>query len=310
MSWMPSPALELFERQHSVASRQQLTQWMSGAQVEGLLRRGRLVRVERGVYRPSGASLTREASALAAVLRCPDGARLTGPFVLGALGLEGFDLTDEYEVLVPRGKRPTNVTFPIREDPDESSLTARWCEIPVAPVDTCLIDAARPVFGIETGRLLSAYDSARWRRLTTTARFGDALVHVGPQDKGARRWRRLEPRGILVAESKKERLLAGWLDAFDPAPEPQVWVTPRRRVDFYWRLLRLALEYQGRGAHGHEAGRLRDLLREDELDRVGAVVLPIVAEDLVDQVLFLDWVERIAIERARQLGVPAPTRRR
>jgi hypothetical protein len=45
---------EIFAEQHSVASRGQLLVELSDDQLNGLLRRGRLVKRYRGVYHPAG----------------------------------------------------------------------------------------------------------------------------------------------------------------------------------------------------------------------------------------------------------------
>lgn len=66
------------------------------------------------------------------------------------------------------------------------------------------------------------------------------------------------------ADTDGERVLGRLLQHFEPPPEPQVWVTPGRRTDWCFRMLRLAVEYLGSVDHGFAARRAADLVRDDE----------------------------------------------
>lgn len=55
-----------------------------------------------GTYRAAGSAEPPEQQAMAAALRCRTGARVSGPIILGLLGVEGFAPTDPFLILVGR----------------------------------------------------------------------------------------------------------------------------------------------------------------------------------------------------------------
>lgn len=144
-----------------------------------------------------------------------------------------------------------------------------------APV-RALVDCGRPAFECSDDLLWTGYDSARWQGLITTSRFIAELDRSGPRDAGAARWRSIADERSLRAESLKERELDTTLQGFDPVPEQQVWVTPRRRVDFFWRSIRLVVEYLGKAAHDHSRARAADAVRDEELEGISIRTLYVV----------------------------------
>lgn len=97
-----------------------------------------------------------------------------------------------------------------------------------------------------------------------------------------------------------------------PDPVPQLVVCDDRglfvgRVDFGWRELRTALEYQGDHHRIDKKQWRRDAVRTTELGAAGWLVLPITAYDLfVDRRGFVVRVRVALARRARELGVPFP----
>ncbi|MEJ2885039.1 type IV toxin-antitoxin system AbiEi family antitoxin [Actinomycetospora aeridis] len=79
------------------------------------------------------------------------------------------------------------------------------------------------------------------------------------------------------------------------------------RVDFGWRQLRTALEYQGEHHLVDKRQWRRDAVRTTRLAGAGWLILPITAHDLfVDPRGFVRRVRVALARRARELGVPFP----
>ncbi|HEX9889898.1 MAG TPA: hypothetical protein VGA69_10500 [Nitriliruptorales bacterium] len=271
------------------------------------MQRGALVAVERGVYRARGGVLEPAGAALAAVLRCRPRARLTGPRVLSLLGVDGLASDAPFEVLVQPGRTVTNVDFPVRVDPDPDRRGATFGRsLPIVrPVDA-VIDTARFVGTLGERTVRAVYDSARWRKLVEQAELADRCARLGPADAGAAFFLELAAAGALIPESEPERQIGELLSVFDPALEPQVWVLPDVRVDWYWRVFRLAFEHQGGLDHATASARLRDSERCQRLDAIGVQIVPIVAADLRTPDAFTSWACAVATVRAHELGVAPP----
>lgn len=307
---LPPRIPELLEAQFGVVARSQLLEHVTASVVDGHVYRGGLVAVERAVYRARGAPPSPEQKAMAAVLRCSPGAVLTGPLVLALLNVDGFGRSLPFEVLVPPGRRHGNLGFAWRRNPTPDALTARIGALPVAVPTVALVDAARWVGKIPPRTLRVGFDAARWAGLTTTDKVRERCDVLGPRDPGAAFFLELlGGRTTAAPESEPERRLGAILADFDPAPEPQVWVRPGRRVDWYWRRLRLAFEYQGRADHGHPEARAADGMREQELADRGIAVVSVVAEDLASPDDLRAWIRVLGVRRADELGVPAPVLR-
>jgi hypothetical protein len=301
--------IELLDQQFGAIARWQLTAMkVPASEFNGWVRRGHLLVAARGVYRTAGASRTDEQAAMIAALRCGDGSILTGPFVLGVLRVDGYAADDPFEVLTP-GPRRLTVPFAYRPNPTPTAVRAAYRGIPIVTPTVALVDAARGVTGDEAARRLRvAYDVLRWRGLVDEQRLRRRMDRLGEDDPGVQTWRLLIDDADLELESEGERLLSPLLDVYDPAPERQVWVTPQRRVDRYFRALRLAIEYQGTVDHGHAAGRASDTDRAFELAEAGIEVVTVQRADLDDAAAFHAWFDRVLMRRARELQVPAPTR--
>jgi hypothetical protein len=110
-------------------------------------------------------------------------------------------------------------------------------------------------------------------------------------------------------ESDGERDLGAVLCRFTPPPEPQVWVTPSRRVDWYFRAIRYGFEFLGRVDHGAIASRLADDERDRELRAEGIRLGYVTARDLAEATTLLGTVASALTVRAHELGVPAPALR-
>lgn len=305
---LPHDCLSLLGRQHGVISRQQLVHSVHERRVDTLVRRGRLVPVERGVYRTIGGATTREQAAMAALLRARPAARLTGPFVLGLFDVDGFSVDDDFEVLTAPGRDLRGVSFSHRSDPCPSDPPATMRGLHITSPATALIDSWRHAEELGERRLHVAYDQMRWRALLDARRVRDRAERLGPEDPGAVGLLAWLDDGNEAPESEGERLLGALLAGFDPAPEPQVHVLSYR-IDWYWRRYRLGVEYQGDIDHASAAARLADTARFRDLAQAGVAILPVVRGDISDRTHFLAWVHAQLVVRAHELDVALPGRR-
>lgn len=309
MARLPDPALERLDEQFGCIGRSQLRAWLTEDAIDAMVQRGQLVPTERGSYRVRGSPVIPEQSAIAAVHRARPGARVTGPFVLALLNVDGFTRDDPFEVLTAPGRRLRNVGFAHRRNPTPDEPGAWFRALPITTPTVSLVDSAR--FGSELGerRLRVGLDVMTWRGMTSPQRVLDRARLLGPRDRGAAFFLGLLGDDLARSESDGERDLGRLLAVFEPPPEPQVWVTPRRRVDWYFRPLRLALEYLGQVDHATAEARMQDAARSDELAGVGVRVVPVVSRDLRDPQRLLAWVEALLARRAYELGVDPPVRR-
>lgn len=281
MTNLPATVADLLRRQRSLVSRRQLARipGLSLDRVDTWVRRGVLEQIHVGVYRLRGSASSPEQTAMAAVLRAREGARLTGPFVLGLLNIEGFTRGDPFEVLVPDRRRVGNVGFAVRRARIPEAETATVVGLPAVVPARAFVDTARHVAG---KRLAVGFDSLRWTGLGDEARVQACAERLGRRDAGAAAVLDLLDEGIGEQESEGERALAQVLRGFDPQPEWGVWVTPRRRADALWRDVLLIIEYLGRRHHGHASQRRADVERDEELRAAGYDIAYVTAADLDD----------------------------
>ncbi len=307
---MPPPLIQLAERQLGVLARRQVVSAIGETRANTLLRADGVERMATGVYRIRGGVRLPVQSAVAAALRGGSSAALSGPVALALFEVDGFGLLEDalpFEVLLPPGRRLRRADFPARRDPDPARPVHRRGEVRVVgPIDA-LIDSARFVDEVGARRLRLAHDVLRWRGLLTPGRLTERINELG----------RLAPGGSTLAElldldlreevSDGERSLGAILRAFDPAPRPQVWVTPHRRVDWWFDTLRLAIEYQGQVDHGTAPGRRDDRTRDEELRSANVRIVYVAASDLRRPVTVAATVSAALTARAHELGVSAPT---
>ncbi len=303
---LPAPAIELAESQLGVIARSQLLRWMSAGAVDGLRTRGRLEVLERGVYRVVGGARLPDQLVLAAALRAGSGAMVTGPYVLGDLRVDGFGPGDPFEILVPDGRELHNVGFAHRRvGLSDREFRARG-EVRLASPGDALIDAALHRSTVGDRALRVAYDHLRWRGLASTSALRARLVARGASDPAVQAFGQLFGDSGLISESEGERLLAPVLTRIRPQPVPQVWVTPKRRVDWYLRELRIGWEYLGSIDHASADRRRLDGSRDAELGAFGVRLLYVTARDLDDPLALLATTMSALVVRAEELGAAAP----
>lgn len=307
---LPPAVTTLLDRQFGFVGRAQLLQSMSRGEVDGFVQRRLLVPEQRGVYRAAGGVVTPAGEAMAAVLRARPDARVTGPRVLALLGVDGLPDDAPFEVLVRPGRRIRNVDFRVRTDPTPERRGATFGNgLPIVHPAAAVVDTARfaDLLGHRTVKL--AYDVARWRGLVTVEGVRSRCCQLGTADPGAAYFLGMDERLELTAESDGERALGQVLSVFEPAVEAQVWVLPDVRVDWFWRVVRIAFEYQGEVDHSTARDRIHDSGRSAKLESVGVLTVPVVAADLADAEGLRAWAAALATVRARELGVDPPVSR-
>jgi hypothetical protein len=307
VTMLPPHAYDLAGQQLGVISRAQLRRWWREDQIDHRVGPGHeLRRLERGVYVLDGAGRRPAHAALAAALRVGPAATVTGPVVLGLLGLEKFVGCGLFEVLTAPGRRVRGVGFRHRVDPDPARPVARYGEVRfVAPVDG-LIDTAGSFEQFAARDLRVTYDQCRWQGLFTSTQLEARMRALGPTAPGVAVLAELFEMSGLVPESEGERGLGRLLRAFDPAPEPQVYVTPKRRVDWHFRSVRFAYEYLGPVDHEGAAARIADDQRNQELRDQGIRIGYVTNADLkIPDALLASVIGQLAV-RAHDLAVAGP----
>lgn len=297
---LPDDAHDLAVRQYGAVARYQLRTWMRSSRIDGLVRRGHLVAIERGVYRVHAGAIPPEQAPMAAVLRTRN-VRIAGPFLLGLYGAEGFSRADPFVVLVPPGRWPREVSFTVSRDPCPGQHDAVWeRRLPAVTPTMACIDAAHPRYRIDDKRLRVAVDSLRWARRTTTKRLDLASAAL-PRHPGAGRIRRMLDDLTLISESEPERQFGALMDRLRPQPERQQPVAGYR-VDFLWRSLRLVVEYDGE-VHDRPDRRLADDKRDRDLEAAGYRVIRVRAADLQGPDRLLQRLRDTLHDRASELGI-------
>jgi hypothetical protein len=235
------------------------------------LRKGVWVAVQPGVYQADRRPLDWETQLLAAVLAAGDRSVVSHRSAFCLWELDGI-ATRIVELTVPytHGPAPKETIVHRTRRPIESVVREG---IPVTTVERTLLDCSAMLPRIVIGKAL---DSAIRRNLTTVDRVYDLLVAKGGRGvKGPRtlRWVVSERLHDTATGSGSEfELLYHMQMAFLPRPELQYPLLPengRRVPDFYWPMLRKAVEVDGIDAHS-SADRLDDdLKRQNELLNMG-----------------------------------------
>lgn len=325
---MDNDTIELLTEQQGLVARRQLIPRFGIDGTDNLLRSDRFRRVHRGVYELRGSGPHAGRSTLAAALWAGTDAIASGPAALH-LGIgDGLELDDRGLVLVPQRRRrapegvahlrPGSVnvagTDPTAPRPETVLLCQdRSVEPPaqqlggvgIAGPTDALLDSMRFQPPISHRRLRVAHDRLRW-----SGRLRPGELQQRAHERGL--LRALASHELLRIDGSEatgdgERMLGTLLRGFRPAPEPQVWVTPDRRVDWYFRALRVGVEYQGGVDHAHARGRAQDRVRDEELARTGISLVYVDADDLRHERTVISRVAAVLVARAHELAVTAPT---
>lgn len=302
---LPDQIVELAERQLGVVARRQFPADIPRYTVDNLVRRGVLDRLERGVYAVRGGAVHRHREAIAAALRVGPRATLSGPAALELAGVEGLVLGRRFVLLLRPPVRASGTRALLRRDRDPLREVASVGEVRVAPAVDALLDAIACFGRVLAPRALKlVHDQLRWADVLRAGDLHRRAVALGMIGQVADH--ELLELDATAATGDGERGLGRLLAGFDPPPEPQVWVTPHRCVDWYFRSVRLGVEYQGSVDHEGRRARARDGERERELRRAGIHLTYVTAGDLRDEGSLIAAIAGALAVRAHELRVSAP----
>jgi len=245
--------------QHGVVTRRQLlSAGFSPTQIRRRLAKGILIAVYPGVYRVGHRAPSVEASYLAAVLACGEGALLSGLAAAHLLGLVR-GTPPAPEVTCPTQRRVPGVrTRRSRAlSPGDGRLHGR---VPVTTPARTLVDLAAI---LDLDRLARACHEAGVRYRTTPAQVEAVLAHR-PNSPGAGKLRRILLGDVKVTLSRLEsRFLEQLREAGLSLPQTNR-PAGGRRVDCRWPRQRLTVELDSYRYHGSRHAWEADRRRERE----------------------------------------------
>jgi hypothetical protein len=282
----------LARRQHGLVTSRQLGElgWTRSKQYQ-VVRRGRLVEVRRGVYRPVGAPVTREQAWLAAVLASALAAVLSHLSAAMLWGLRGFPEPEAIDLLAVgkvRARMPGVRGHRTESLPADHTTVYR--AIPVTTVERTLVD----VCGAVPARTLrSAVNDGLRRSLVTIPRLARTVDEVPRSGR-----RKIVPMVELL------RMLVPGYDAGDsdpevdlvellvsaglPRPQQQVKVLAEGHVhyvDVGWPAVRCGFEYDSEEFHGSLDSMHEDRARLRRLKRAGWDIWPVTSRTTRNEIV-------------------------
>jgi very-short-patch-repair endonuclease len=269
-------AAVIASRQQGIVTRAQLfgAGFRKGA-VDGMLARGRLHAVHRGVYllgHPVPPPLARE---FAAVLACGRGAVLSHAAAGAVWGFHRRGGDEAVDVTVTaRNCRPRPGIRTHRVASLHSLDRRRRNEVPITAPARTLLDLAAV---LHPNALERAVAEATASHLVRMSDLRDALDRAPPGRPGSPALRALidDPGGAALTRSEAEaRALALIRRAGLPAPEANVRVGGFE-VDLYWRDAGLIVEIDGFAYHSSRSAFERDRDRDARLQLSGNTVIRI-----------------------------------
>jgi hypothetical protein len=244
--------------------------------IQTLVRRGRLVRIGRGVYvraatakalaaTPDGEHVLR---AGAAVARAGPGAFLSHQ---SAAVLHGIDLitgpgNDVALTGRPRTGRKGTVHLHLYTTPLPPEHVTHKLGVPVTTAARTVIDLARTLTFVDG---VVAADSAIRKGLASKPQLQIVLARSSGR-RGVVQARRVVEFASGLSESVLESIARVAFDALGlPAPKLQVWIPAPTgeaigRVDFYWEEYKTIVEVDGALKYEDDPGRARAQLRRDK----------------------------------------------
>jgi very-short-patch-repair endonuclease len=222
------------------------------------VRRGLLLPVYPGVYRVGHRAPSIQASYLAAVRACGEGALLSGRAAGHLLGLlKGRPPPPE--VTTPTERRIEGITTRRARDIDPRDATV-WRGIPVTTVPRTLVDLAAV---LELDDLVRACHEAGVLHRTTPAQV-EAVLERRPRSPGAGNLRKVLRGEVHVILSKLERAFLTLLRAEGLPPPKTNRPAGSKRVDCRWPDHRLTVELDSYRFHNSRHAWEQDRRRERE----------------------------------------------
>ena len=274
---------ELAKRQHGVVSRAQLLAAGMGAHtIDNGVKRGRLRRVHRGVYRV-GPPVAPRATTMAAVLACGPEAAVGYGSAAGLWGLRSAPPPSApVDVVVPGAGRARRPGIRVHRARDLRAADVTCVDrIPVTRPARTLFDLAP---SLTARQLERAWARAEREGLVRPDELM-ALVARAPQRRGAVLLRALCEAGAEPAHTRseaEERLLALIARGGLPRPEVNVRVAGYE-VDFLWRAAGVVVEVDGFAYHGSRTRFEADRRRDGDLSAAGLRVLRFTWRQIVEE---------------------------
>ena len=260
-------------RQHGVVAAGQLRHLGLSQNVVGKwARKGRLLRVHRGVYAVGHGRLTREGRWMAAVLAYGPKAVLSHRSAGALWGLRS-DNRARTDVSLPSRSARSRPGIDVHRS---GTLTRADCTIhdgiPCTTLARALLDLAEVVYPRDLERVI---EQAEVLRLFDLRVIDEVLARAnGPRGAGVLRvvLAGLEQPALTDTELE-ERFLALCRAASLPRPGVNEWLDiddlPAVKADFLWRAERLVIETDGWESHGTRAAFERDRRRDERLKLAG-----------------------------------------
>lgn len=253
-------AWRLATAQHGVVARRQLLELGLSAQaVQHRIDRGRLYRVERGVYAVGRPQLGRRGRWMAAVLSCGPRAALSYGSAAALWGIER-ERRNRIEISTSsQSVRPRSRLLVYRRPNLRASDVEVKDGIPVTSIVRTLIDIASRLGRNDLDRAVNEAD--RLGLIDPETLFESLAKHPGKRGVGALR-DMLGERTFLLTDSELERrFLRLVAEAELPMPLTQQHLNGFR-VDFVWPDLKLVVETDGLRYHRTPSQQGRDRRRD------------------------------------------------
>lgn len=274
----------LAERQLGLVARRQLVgEGIASSTIDSALAEGRLLPLERAVYRIPGAPVTPHTRVLATVLAA-------GPGALASHGTAAWlwDLADpprRHEISVPRSRRLRRRDVVVHESSDLDLANPGSVDgIPVTSVGRTILDCA----GDPSADVQLLVDGARRvHRISRTLLPHTVVTHARSGRRGITRLREvLAPDGL--PQSDFERLAWRWLadngiTGWVPHHQIVLPVYGPVELDVAWPALRVALELEGGDHIDRQAVHDHDTERQNHL---------VIGEWIVLRLTFRRWLRR------------------
>jgi very-short-patch-repair endonuclease len=298
----------LAEQQHGVvAMRDLLAIGVTRKAAESRLKRGRLHRIHRGVYAVGHRILTDDGWRMAAVLAAGPGAVLSHHSAAELWALRWM-ARRRHIVTVARHVRVPGIEAHRGLLPADEITTVRG--IPVTTVPRTILDLAVSSKEDQVARLIN---EAEVKRLWDELSLPDLLARY-PRRPGTKTVRQvLADRPAGVPKNVFEDAFLAFVGRHAlPRPEVNVWLTVGKHmyeVDCLWRPQHVAVELDGRGAHGTARAFEHDRLKSRRLTVAGWRPVRVTWRQLhrEERELAADLGALVSSDRSTR-SRPAPTR--
>jgi very-short-patch-repair endonuclease len=245
-------------------------------EIDGRVRRGRLVPKHPGVYVVGHAAEIDLGDETAALLACGPTALLSHHSAATIWGLRP-GTARPIHVTVPRGNhgvRPEGVVVHRTILPTERCV---HLDLPVTSPARTMLDIAA---GLPDRDVEDILEQGLHKRVLTEAEVAEVVARAG-RHRGARTLRRVfATRMGSLTESKAQRRLLDLIRESDlPLPQTEQPLLGYR-VDMLWRDLRLVVEVDGYQFHGTRGAFERDRRRDARLQAAGFVVIRFTARQI------------------------------